>query len=261
MSDEQSVTEDNEPQGGPPRWVVVAVIAVVLILAVLFALLLTRGDDEPDEAASPTPTPTAEPTAPVTEPTAEPTTPPPPTAPPSPDEQATPTAEDLAAFVREHGPADHSLQADIDGAGVDEAILGRVRQDTAHIIVGTWDGQAYRRTFRDDGGPADTLETLEARDYNGEPGLEIVTTQTVGESGSSLSIWGPEGGGITRQEGEGGCWDGFHTFGISGAEIEEGRISATCDGSPLPQDAWTSDIYEWIDGAWTYVETTEPGED
>lgn len=261
MSDEPRVTDEqvNGDDQGPPRWAAIASIVAVLVLVGLAALFFLRSRDAgPAEEPTPTPTETA-PTDPATEPTEETTTPAPATAPPSPPPPDDPTARDLAAFVSEHGPADHSLQADIDGDGVAEAILGRVRQDTAHIVVGTWDGQTYQRTFRDDGGPAETLETLEARDYNGEPGLEIVTTQTVGEAGASLSIWGPEDRGITRQEARGGCWDGFHTFGISGATIEEGRISATCDGSPLPQEAWTSDIYEWIDQAWTYVETDEPG--
>ncbi|HVM19818.1 MAG TPA: hypothetical protein VM307_07645, partial [Egibacteraceae bacterium] len=92
---------------------------------------------------------------------------------------------------------------------------------------------------------------------NGEQGAEIVTQQTFGDSGESLSVWGWDGSSISRHIAEGGCWDGFHTYGRVGATIEPMRITATCDGSPLPPDAWTSDVYEWTEGAWIYARTQE----
>ena len=244
--------EEHTSRSGP----VLAVLAVVIVVVLIAVWLNRDGDDEPQSAATPDPTPseTAEPTE-----TAEATEPPSPeptqAESPEPDE---PTEQDVAAFAEAHGPADHTATGDIDGDGVDEVVIARVRSETTHIVVGRWNGASYEEIFADDGGSADRVDGLDLQDYNGEPGVEIVTLESVGESGASLSVWGAAGEGVQRQVAEGGCWDGFHHYGISGATIEPGEIVATCDGSPLPPEAWTSDVYEWSDGAWTYVRTEEP---
>jgi hypothetical protein len=236
----------------------IAVVSIVaaLVVVVLVALWVNR-DADGDPTALPSPETTQEPTeeqtpteaAPTSEPAAEPT------------EAATPqpTQQDAAAFADEHGPVEQQATADIDEDGTPEVVVARVRNDTTHIVVGRWDGQRYQEVFRDDGGSADQVDGLDVQDYNGEPGLEVVTLESVGEDGESLTVWGFNGTQIVRQEADGGCWDGFHHYGISGATIEPGRIEATCDGSPLPEEGWTSDIYEWTDGAWTYVGTEQPG--
>jgi hypothetical protein len=215
---------------------------------------LNRGGDEPAPAttAEPTPEQTVAPTEDGEPTTASPTER---TEAPGPPE---PTDQDVAIFVDANGPAEHSATGDIDGDGVDEVVVARVRQESTHIVVGRWDGSAYQAFFSDDGGSADRVDGLDLQDFNGEPGVEIVTLESVGESGASLTIWGAAADGIERQVAQGGCWDGFHHYGISGATIEPGEIVATCDGSPLPPEAWTSDVYQWQDGAWTYVRSDEP---
>jgi hypothetical protein len=233
---------------------IIAVVGVI-IAVVLIALWLNRDTDDPEPASTPEPTPgetmaPSEPPEATTAPPQEPTE-------AAPAEQE-PTAQDVATFADANGPAEHTATGDIDGDGVDEVVVARVRDESTHIVVGRWDGTAYRAFFSDDGGSAQRVDGLDLQDYNGEAGAEIVTLESVGESGASLSIWGAVGDGIGRLVAEGGCWDGFHHYGISGATIEPGEIVATCDGSPLPPEAWTSDVYAWQDGAWTYVRTDEP---
>ena len=250
------MSADPQESRTAPAGPVIAVIAVV-ILVVLVALWLNRGGDEEAEVAA-TPEPTTGETADPTETAAATEAPP-----ADPTEEATaapdePTEQDVATFAEANGPAEHTATGDVDGDGEDEVVVARVRNETTHIVVGRWDGSSYQAFFSDDGGSAQRVDGLQLQDYNGEPGAEIVTLESVGEAGASLSIWGPAGDGIERQVAEGGCWNGFHHYGISGATIEPGEIVATCDGSPLPPEAWTSDVYEWSDGAWTYVRSDEP---
>lgn len=235
-----------------PTWAVLGVVVAVILVG----LWLSRDTEAPEPAPTPVPTPgeTVEPSeADATTPPAEPTTAQ--TEASGPEE---PTDQDAAVFTEANGPAEHSATGDVDGDGVDEVVVARVRSETTHIVVGRWDGSAYQAFFSDDGGSAERVDALDLQDYNGEPGVEIVTLESVGDAGASLSIWGAAGDGIERQVADGGCWDGFHHYGISGATIEPGEITATCDGSPLPPEGWTSDVYAWQDGAWTYVRTDEP---
>ena len=245
----------DEPEPRPPGLtrVIAPVVAATAIIALAVVFLGSRGSDTPSgPTAAPAASATAVGTPAVTDsavPSAGSTSPAP---------VGGPTAEAAAAFAEANGPADHTATGDVDGDGVVEVVVALVRNESTHIVVGAWDGERYRRVFTDDGGPAGTVERIEVRDYNGQPGAEIVTTQAVGDAGSSLSVWGVDGRRIRRQIARGGCWDGFHTFGISGATIEQGRIAATCDGSPLPREAWTRDVYEWSGGAWKYTTTQEP---
>ena len=257
---------------GPDRRLILVAAAVVVALAVLFAYLLTQRESAEDVVIAPSPT--APVTATPTE-TASPSETPSPTEAPSPSEmpspteatepptetaQPQPTDADLAAFAAAEGPAEKTAAGDITGDGVDEAVLAFIRNNAVSVVVGTWDGQAYQRTFRDDGGPAQRVSGLRVEDVNGRPGAEIVTEQAAGTQGRSISLWGRGSGGVQRQAGKGGCWDGSATYGIAGATVAEGRITATCDGTPEPESSWTSDIYEWRKGRWTYVTSTEPGQ-
>lgn len=201
----------------------------------------TPSDPSPSPAAA-TPPPTPRETA-ATQ-----------TAPPTAGGAAPPTDADIADFVADQGPADRTATGDIDADGAQDIAIVRTRDQTARLVVGFWDGSAFR-TDADEGGPARAVDDLTIADLNGVGGAEVVTRQSVGEAGVSISVWSGNNGRLVRQEARGGCWDGFHTYGISGASIEPGRITATCDGSPLPPESWMSDVYEWSEGAWTYTET------
>ena len=257
-----------ERQRPARRWIAGAAVAAVVV-AVLFAYLLTRPETAQDVVIAPSPTAAAtlseateasEPPTPRPTPTAaETTSPTEATEPPSEAAPPQPTEADLAAFAAAEGPAEKSAAGDVTGDGVDEAVLASVRNNAVSVVVGTWDGQAYQRTFTDAAGPAQRITAVRIEDVNGRPGGEIVTEQAAGTQGRSISLWGRGHGGVQRQEAKGGCWDGSSTYGIAGATVADGRITATCDGAPEPESSWTSDIYEWRKGRWTYVRSTKPG--
>lgn len=239
-----------ESPGRGRRWLVIAAI-IVIVFGVLVAYLLAQQESASDVVVVPTSTP-VEAMTPTESPSTGTETP---TA-----AAAEPSDEDVDAFEQAHGPADITATGDIIGDAADEVVLASVRNNAVVIVVGMWDGQAYLPTFRNEGGPAQRVTALTVADRNGVPGSEIVTEQRAGTQGRSLSVWGPAGGDLRPQSAKGGCWDGSSTYGIAGATISDGRIAATCDGSPDPPETWSSDIYEWRKGRWTYVRTQAPGD-
>ncbi len=60
---------------------------------------------------------------------------------------------------------------------------------------------------------------------------------------------------------DGGCADGGNAYGVLGATIADrdgdGRaeIYATCDDSPLPASAWSTDVYVWDGSTYAYDST------
>ena len=237
-----------EHEGRNRRRVAIAAVAVLAVaVAVLFAELLSRTESAQDVVVAPSPTAPG-----VTPPAAT-------SSEAAPASESSTSRKALAAFAAAEGPAHKSAVGDVTGDGVDEAVLASVRNNAVSIVVGTWDGEAYQRTFTDAAGPAQRITRVRIEDLNGKPGAEIVTEQASGTQGRSISIWGRGRGGVQRQTAKGGCWDGSSTYGIAGATVANGRISATCDGSPEPESSWSSDIYEWRKGRWTYVRSTEPG--
>ena len=244
----------------------IAAVVVLLVIAVAVAMA-TRDDGDAEVADAPTEGVTQIPTAAATEASDAPT--PAPLATTSPDaapsevptqpQAAQPSEEQIAEFVDTYGPGDHTATGDIDGDGVNDVAIASTKDETTRLDVGFWDGTAFTH-HADEGGPAQVVDALTIADYNGVPGGEVVTGQSVGEAGVSLSVWGGGPQGLERQTGNGGCWDGFHTYGISGATIEPGTITATCDGSPLPPEAWSYDVYEWRKGVWRHTDTIEPEE-
>ena len=233
-----------ETPGRDRRWIVIAAI-IVIVFGVLVAYLLSQQESASDVVVVPTQIPTEPPSTKTETPAAG---------------AAQPSDEDVEAFEQAHGPADITASGDIIGDGADEVVLASVRNNAVVIVVGMWDGEAYLPTFRDEGGPAQRVTALTVAERNGVPGSEIVTEQRAGSEGRSISVWGPTGGDLRPQNAKGGCWAGFHTYGIAGATISGGRITATCDGSPDPPETWGSDIYEWRKGRWTYVRTQAPGD-
>ena len=170
-----------------------------------------------------------------------------------------PTDADATVFIAQYetvyGDDSRSLASDVDADGVNELVLARITDGVAMLDVARWSGEGYEVVYNDEGATADRLDSLIARDINGEPGMEIVVTQSLGETGTSLTVWGARGDRVRPQRARGGCWDGSKTYGITGAVISDQRITATCDGSPLPRADWPSDVYVWADGGWTYGRT------
>ena len=276
MSDDQTVRIG--PDGPPPRQersrtVVTTVVALVLAGLVLLLFALRSGQDV-DEDAAPLVSESAQPPteAPPTEGDDAPSettaaTEPQPSETTGPDESETPpSTNDVTAFVdayeAEHGAPVTTRILDVDADGLNEVVVARVGDNAIQVDVAAWDGTQYAVVFTDTGGAAERLDDLAVREANQDGSLEIITFQSVGEEGHSVTLWGavpgPDGIRFERQEAVGGCWDGSNTYGIVGATVEGGQITATCDGSPLPPELWPSDIYVWGAEGWTYDRTEEP---
>ena len=144
----------------------------------------------------------------------------------------------LSAYDARHGSGYQPVAVDTDRDGLD----------------------AYEVVFSDEGGTADRLEELFARDLRAGAGLEIGTRQSTGTEGSSVSLWGLDDGRWAREAADGGCWDGSHTYGLSGAVVQPGRITATCDAFGATSGARPSDVYVWDGRTWAYRKTVEPGD-
>ncbi|WP_108666679.1 FG-GAP repeat domain-containing protein [Euzebya rosea] len=279
-----------ERPGTDPRVVGVITGVVVVLLVLVVVGLVTAGNDG-DEIAidgqlTATPVTSATdateaqatetaPTAP--EPGEESTTagatPPPATAEPSGDDGDTtgpvdtdgePTDGDAAAFVESltAGEVDSSdvVLADLDADGRNEVVVAGLLGGRSRIDVARWNGTTYVLADSGEGGSAEAIESVRVADVNSTPdSAEIVVRQTSGGQGESITLWSLVDGEVVPLRAAGGCWDGSHTYGIVGAEIRDGRITATCDGSPDPIVAWPSDVYEWApeDGVFLYVETLD----
>lgn len=252
-----------QARGRGPQ-IAIGIAAAVVVFLLLLVALLVFGEDEDVADLEPTPTATATPTP---GPTPTPTIPASPTPPPAPSPTPTvrePTDSDAGGFVAAFEPPNaeglESVTADVTGDGTREIVFVSRSQGVVRLDVARWDGRAYRITFTDRGGEADEIADFVVADLNGSGTRDILTRQTVGEEGESVSLWGYDGEAIARQVAQGGCWDGSHTYGVVGAEIDDGELVATCDDSPLPRSAWSRDVYVWDDDAhaWAYERTEEP---
>lgn len=249
---------------GPDRGVLVIALFLLAVIFVAFAFLrFSDGGDPviaPPGTESPTPTePTGEPT-----PTA-PTSTPEPTESPTeePTDAAEPTDADAAAFASSYQPQGARsvdfVAVDITADERKEIVFASIVGDRSRIDIAAWDGQRYGIVYTGEGGSADVVDRFMVRDFTGNGFREVVTVQSVGGRGQSLSIWGYDGTSYAPQRARGGCWDGSHTYGVTGADISEGQIVATCDASPLPTAAWPSDVYVWDGETWAYERTQAPG--
>ena len=238
---------------------IVAGIALALLLVVVLVSMRGGGDDPvvtgpvPGESISAEPSASAPATPTETESASE----------NADDGPREPTDSDAAEFSETYRPqgaqAVQSATADVDGDGQKEVVFASIHSDASRVDIARWDGRQYQVVYSGQGGGAERIDDFRVADFTGDDTREVVISQSVGAQGSSLSIWGWNGQAFAPQRAGGGCWNGSHTFGVIGASIEEGRIRASCDGSPLPTAAWPSDIYEWDAdrGGWVHERTEE----
>lgn len=248
-----------DPEGGRAPQTRPALIAAASALALVVVVLFVLNREGDGPAVDPSPDPSGTPSASVSpSDSVSPTTEPSPTASPRPATDAD-AAEFSEGFRPDGAQAVQSATADIDGDGEKEVVFASIHSDASRIDIARWDGRAYRVVYTGEGGGAERLDGFTVTDYTGDDTREIVTIQSIGAQGQSLSIWGWNGQAFAPQRAAGGCWDGSHTFGVTGAAIERGEIRATCDGSPLPTAAWPSDIYAWDAerGGWAYDHTED----
>lgn len=248
-----------------------------LPLVVLLCLVAACGGGDPEQARPSVDTgPTSPaPSAPSTPDGASPSEPPAtPAAAPTPAPSATPdttgpvpSGRDAARFAREQLPDDatgvRSVAVDLDDDEVDEVVVTGLRDGAVVLRVAVWDGRGYRLTDEAVGPPASAPPTLRVADVNDDGVVELVTEQPRGPV-DSLALWRwPGPGGLAPVPVRGGC---------DGGELQavlQGRFSAldpdpalelagTCDESPLPPDAWTTVVWDFVDGAYRRAQELAP---
>ncbi len=146
---------------------------------------------------------------------------------------------------------------DLDGDGVKERVWSAIVADQVMIRVeravdGRWEAGRSRT-----GAAADRLVDLVADDLTGDGSPEVYTRQWVATAGESLTLWSYSNGELERMEASGGCWSGTNTFGLIGADVDraaDGRalIVAICNDKPVPTQQWSSALYRWENGRWTF---------
>lgn len=179
-----------------------------------------------------------------------------------PPAQREPTEGDAAAFSASFDPPGartvEFLVTDLDDDGHGEIVVASTAGGVVRLDVARWAGRDYEVVFTGQGGPAEEIEEFAVRDVTDDGQREIVTVQRTPER-QSLSIWRFEDGEVVPLAARGGCWDGSHTYGETGATVEQGELRASCppgeDGTP----AGRAEVYTWDGRAWT-PETTEETE-
>jgi hypothetical protein len=240
-----------------------ALAGVLLIALVTAAILVILGGSEEAgrRLAAPAPTDTASPgfaaanggeadAGPIGSSLLQPT--------PEPRE---PTDADAVGFsARYEAPGGRPVEiviADLDGDGHSEVIAAFVAGGATRIEVASWTGTAYEVGFTGAGGPAEELLAFEVHDVTGDSAREILTVQRT-DARESLAIWGLTDEGIAPLTARGGCWDGSHVFGIDGAEVEAGELTATCPDTEDEDGALArggQDVYTWGGQTWDHDET------
>jgi hypothetical protein len=146
----------------------------------------------------------------------------------------------------------HTVVADLDGDRVRERVWAALIRNVVHVRVQHDTDGGWVDVARATGADADDLVSLEVEDLTGDGRLEIHTRQWVGVNGESVSLWSFANDRLLPMTGNGGCWDGENTFGLVGARVEFGRVRAICEEDPLPPYLWSTAVYRWVDGMWTY---------
>ncbi|MFP5309174.1 MAG: FG-GAP repeat domain-containing protein [Actinomycetes bacterium] len=244
------------------------------LAALLTVGLLGCGGSGAGPEAAPLEQLTARPRPPAERPAPAASRPPAPAPGPSisvsiPTTPAGPSVAGLARFLAGFEPAgarglDH-VAVDLDGDGVDEAVVTWVAEGRVHVALVGWrasDGYAARSEDR--GGRAGRVLSVRVGDLTGD-GVPELVVEHGGDGRGGLSLWTVQGTtGLRRAEAVGGCADG-HVYGVVGASLRqragEVEIVATCDDSPLPVADWSSDVYRHAGGAWRVVPSPSPSPD
>lgn len=204
--------------------------------------LTARAVEQPAPSAPASPSPSRSPKAPETSP-------------------RDPTDTDRARFAASYRPGGtshhRSVSGDIDGDGQKEIIFAFVvdSERRSQVDVAAWTGSRYAISAAEPGGPADDMRDFRVADLNGDQRPEIGVFQTVGTSGSSVSLWtGAPGGRLAPLLAAGDCFNGRNTYGDTGVEVEDrdgdarAEIRAVCSDPELPAPLWPTVVYVWRDG-------------
>jgi hypothetical protein len=147
----------------------------------------------------------------------------------------------------------HTVRADLDGDSVPERVWAALVRNVVHVRVQRDDADGrWADVASAVGAVADDLISLEVEDLTGDRRPEIHTRQWVGVNGESVSLWSFANDRLLPMTAHGGCWNGKNTFGLVGARVDFGLVRAICEDDPLPPYLWSTAVYRWVDGRWTY---------
>jgi hypothetical protein len=165
-------------------------------------------------------------------------------------------ADRVPALVVNDDPTDvHTVLADLDGDNVPERVRAAIVRNAVEVRVERYEGGGLWRDIDNaTGAVADDLVGLWVQDLNSDGRAEIHTKQWVGTNGESVSLWSFGNDTLQSMTASGGCWDGSHTFGVVGALVHPGEVKAICEEEPLPPSLWSTAVYRWDDGRWTFQE-------
>lgn len=172
-----------------------------------------------------------------------------------------PTSADAAAFVataasdglrsREH------VVVDLDGDTWNEVVTTGVRDGIGVVRVAWWTAAGYEVLATDEAGPGRDVTDLRAADVNRDGTMELLV-KVAGDGRGSLALWAVPGRArLVPLVAQGGCHDGSHVYGVTGARLEARgdappAIVATCDDSPLPVADWSEQRWLWQKGAYRH---------
>ncbi|CAN5760409.1 hypothetical protein BH23ACT10_BH23ACT10_32750 [soil metagenome] len=164
----------------------------------------------------------------------------------------------VPAITVSSSPRDEmTVAADFDGGGENERVWSAIVRDQVttrleRVVDGRWE------PGRDHGSaPADRLVDLRAQDLTGDGLPEVYTKQWVATEGESVTLWSVEDGDLVRMPVHGGCWADNNTVGIIGARVQvpadgSASVVAICKEKPRPTQQWSSALYRWQRGQWTF---------
>ncbi|HSK96662.1 MAG TPA: hypothetical protein VK891_08610 [Euzebyales bacterium] len=174
-----------------------------------------------------------------------------PVVPPSPIDDA----DREPALVISDEPANvHTVLANFERDDQPERVRAAIVRNAVEVEVQRpRSGGGWVTVDRASGAVADHLVGLWVQDLTGDGRPEVHTRQWVGAYGESVSLWSFDDDDELRpMTASGGCWDGTHTFGVVGALVHPGEVMAICEEPPLVTSLWSTAVYEWEDGRWTF---------
>lgn len=178
-----------------------------------------------------------------------------------------PSDADRGRFVATYRPdgsrdLEH-VATDVDNDAVEEIVFAYIDVDerSVRVAVAWWDGfETYAIEAEAVGTTADRIERLRVADANADGLVEIITFESGEGDAASLTVWQVTGRAMVRPaRAIGGCHAGSATYGAVGATMNDrdgdgsDEIYATCDDTPLPRSAWSTDRYVWRQGAYRYA--------
>lgn len=155
----------------------------------------------------------------------------------------------------------HTVEANLDDDQQAERVWAAIVCNQVQVRVERVDADG-RWAVVDEamGGIADDLVGLWVEDLTGDGRPEIHTRQWVGAAGESVTLWSWGNGRLGAMQASGGCWDGANTFGVIGALVVPGEVWAICEApsdDPPQPSMWSTAIYRWRDGTWTFIEEVD----